>query len=542
MLLSLLLLLRTISPSVDTLTSAEWREDLHFMAAEIARLHRNVYHQVTRQQFDSAVADLDARIPTLSREQILTGFAKIVALVGDGHTHLPLPWDSAAGFGRYSVSLYRFADGFYVTGADPVYAQLVGGKVVSIAGQPVDQMFAAVTPLISRDPGNQMWYRLYAGNYMATPEILEALGLVAKGERATFVVQRDGSEVAAELARGVRPSATSQNGWVTGGGWVTMHDSLKAPGPLWTRRPDDTFWFQYLPSASALYVQYNAVQDGEKETVAHFFGRACAEVSRRHADRMVIDLRLNGGGDNTLNAEVIKTIMRTRPINRRGHLFVLIGRNTFSAAQNFVNSLERYTDAIFVGEPTGANPNQYGDAVPVRLRHSGVVLYVSTLWWQDLDPRDRRPWTAPEIAAEMTSADFRAGRDPALEAALQRRPEPALADRMLAALGQGDTARAFARYRAYRDDPRHVYVDTDRLLQKAARRAAEAGRLADALAVAQLNVREHPRSSAAEAYLAEGYARAGQKDLAIAGFERAIALDPTNSFALARLSALRGGS
>jgi len=181
MLLSLFLLLRAISPSVDTLTSAEWREDLHFMAAEMVRLHRNVYHQVTRQQFDSAVADLDARIPTLSREHILTGFAKIVALVGDGHTHLPLPWDSAAGFGRYPVSLYRFADGIYITGADPVYAQLVGGKVVSIAGRPVEQMVAAVTPLISRDPGNQMWYHLYAGNYMATPEILEALGLVAKG-------------------------------------------------------------------------------------------------------------------------------------------------------------------------------------------------------------------------------------------------------------------------------------------------------------------------------------------------------------------------
>lgn len=542
MLLSLFLVLRAMSPSVDTLTSADWREDLHFMAAEISRLHRNVYHQVTRQQFDSAVADLDARIPTLSREQVLTGFARIVALVGDGHTHLPLPWDSAAGFGRYPIALYRFADGFYVAGADPTYAQLVGGKVVSIAGRPVDEMYAAVTPLISRDPGNRMWYQLYAGAYMATPEVLEALGLVPKGGRATMVVQRNGREVAAELARGGRPSATSQNGWVTGGGWVTMHDSLKAPGPLWTRRPDDGFWLQYLPAARALYVQYNAVQDGDKETVAHFFGRACADVTRRHADRMILDLRLNGGGDNTLNAEVVKTIMRTAPINRRGHLFVIIGRNTFSAAQNFVNSLERYTDAIFVGEPTGANPNQYGDAVPVRLRHSGVVLYVSTLWWQDLDSRDRREWTAPEIAAEMTSADFRAGRDPALEAALRWRPEPDLADRMLVALGQSDTALAFGRYRGYRDDPRHAYADTDRLLQEAARRAAAAGRLADAMAVAELNVREHPRSSDAQAYLAEGYARTGHKDLAIAGFERAIALDSTNSFALARLAALRGGS
>ncbi len=542
MLLSLLLLLRTVTPSVDTLTSAQWREDLHFMAAEMARLHRNLYHQVSREQFDSAVADLDARIPRLSREQILAGFTRIVALVGDGHTHLPLPWDSAAGFGRYPVSLYRFADGFYVTGADSTHAGLVGGRLVSIAGRRAEDLFAAVAPLISRDPGNRMWQRLYAGVYMATPEVLEGLGLVPKGDSATFVVQRDGREHAVELTGGGRPSAKSYNGWVTGGNWVTMHDRLKPPGPLWTRHPDDPFWVEYLPSARAVYLQYNAVQDGEKETVAHFFGRVCAEASRRRAERMIVDLRLNGGGDNTLNAEVVKAIMRTPPFNRRGHLVVIIGRNTFSAAQNLVNSLERYTDAIFVGEPTGANPNQYGDAVPVRLRHSGVVLYVSTLWWQDLDPRDRRPWTAPEIAAEMTSADFRAGRDPALEAALRWREEPTLADRMLAAFRQGDTARAFAEYRAYRDDPRHAYADTDPLLQDAARRAAAARRLPDALAIAELNVREHPRSSVAQAYLAEGYARSGRKDLAIAGFERAVALDPTNSFALARLAQLRAGS
>ena len=540
MLLSLLLLLRVVAPS-DTLTSAEWREDLHFLAAEMARLHRNLYHQVSRQQFDSAVGDLDARIPTLSREQILGGFARLVALAGDGHTHLPLPWDSAAGFGRYPLSLYRFKDGFYVIGADSAHAALVGGKLMSIAGRSADDLFAAVTPLIARDPGNRMWYQLFAGPYMVTPEVLEGLGVTRKGEPATFVVEKNGSERAAELAPGGRSSARGYNGWIVGGGWVTMHDGVKAPGPLWTRHPDDVFWVEYLPSRRAVYVQYNAVQDGEKETVAHFFDRVCAEAARRRADRMIIDLRLNGGGDNTLNAEVVKTIMRTSAINHRGHLFVIIGRNTFSAAQNLVNSLERYTDAIFVGEPTGANPNQYGDAVPVRLQHSGVVVYVSTLWWQDLDPRDRRLWTAPDIAAEMTSADFRAGLDPALEAALRWQNEPPLADQMLQALRQSDTAGAFARYRAYRDDPRHVYADTDRLLQDASRRAADSGRLPDAMAIAELNVREHPRSSDAQAYLAEGYARSGRKEMAITGFERAVALDPTNSFAVTRLAQLRAG-
>ena len=41
---------------------------------------------------------------------------------------------------------------------------------------------------------------------------------------------------------------------------------------------------------------------------------------------------------------------------RFGRLLVLIGGSTFSAAQTLVNQLERYTDACFVGEPSGSPP------------------------------------------------------------------------------------------------------------------------------------------------------------------------------------------
>ena len=45
-----------------------------------------------------------------------------------------------------------------------------------------------------------------------------------------------------------------------------------------------------------------------------------------------------------------------------GHLFVIIGRRTFSAAQNTVNMIEKNTNATFVGEPTGSRPNFVGES------------------------------------------------------------------------------------------------------------------------------------------------------------------------------------
>ena len=60
-----------------------WREDLHFMAREMERTHKNLYHTISREQFASAVAALDKRIPTLERHEVIVEMAKIVAAVGE---------------------------------------------------------------------------------------------------------------------------------------------------------------------------------------------------------------------------------------------------------------------------------------------------------------------------------------------------------------------------------------------------------------------------------------------------------------------------
>ena len=58
------------------------------MAQEMPRRHRNLFHTMTRAQFDAAVAALDERIPSLERHQIIVEMARIAAMVGDGHTNV----------------------------------------------------------------------------------------------------------------------------------------------------------------------------------------------------------------------------------------------------------------------------------------------------------------------------------------------------------------------------------------------------------------------------------------------------------------------
>lgn len=52
---------QTLSPEDAKL----WREDLRFLAEELPKRHANLFHTMTREQFETAVKQLDERIPTL---------------------------------------------------------------------------------------------------------------------------------------------------------------------------------------------------------------------------------------------------------------------------------------------------------------------------------------------------------------------------------------------------------------------------------------------------------------------------------------------
>jgi hypothetical protein len=96
-----------ISTAVVDKTEAEkWRADLHFMAEQMPKYHRNLFHTMTREQFTSAIEDLDRRIPGLARHQIIVEIARIVALVGDGHANVAPTRDPKIGFHTLPIKLY----------------------------------------------------------------------------------------------------------------------------------------------------------------------------------------------------------------------------------------------------------------------------------------------------------------------------------------------------------------------------------------------------------------------------------------------------
>jgi tetratricopeptide (TPR) repeat protein len=530
----------TASDSRERSESDLWREDLRFLADEMPKWHRNLFHTMTREQFEGSVRKLDERISTLARHQIIVEMARIVAMVGDGHTNIAPTRDPKIGFRTYPVKLYLFRDGLYVRAAARESADLVGARVVRIGRATAEKACDAVREIIGRD--NEMDVKFFAPFLLTMPEVLHALALIDDMESAPFLVESRGQRRVVNL----KPSGPAEMmlpdtdaSWLSGPNRVDARDGAKRPVPLWLRDPQNKFWFEYLPDARAVYVQYNQVANKEDETVEAFAKRLFAFVEAKPVERLVLDLRLNRGGNGAFNRPLLLGIIRSTKVDRKGRLFAITGRSTWSAAQGLVNELEKYTNVTFVGEPTGGKMNSYGDSHRITLPNSGISVRVSTLWWQG-DERDRRRWTGPEVAAEMTFEDYRANNDPALNAALNYVPARSLPELLKEAFSANDFKLAAERDRQWRADPAHAYIDTEVSVNSLGYELLAAGRLDQGIEVFKLNAAAFPRSANVWDSLGEAYRARGDAEAAIRSYQKALELDPSLRSAVEALRILRG--
>jgi C-terminal processing protease CtpA/Prc len=125
-------------------------------------------------------------------------------------------------------------------------------------------------------------------------------------------------------------------------------------------------------------------------------------------------LRHNNGGNSYLYPPVIDALTAWETAMPYGKLYVLTGRNTFSAAQNFIAQLDKRTRAIFVGEPSSSKPNFVGEENDMQLPWSGAIASISNRYHENI-PGDTRGWIEPDIKVELSSRDYFANRDPVLE-------------------------------------------------------------------------------------------------------------------------------
>jgi hypothetical protein len=136
-------------------------------------------------------------------------------------------------------------------------------------------------------------------------------------------------------------------------------------------------------------------------------------LTAKPAQTLIIDVRHNNGGNADLLPPLMHVLKNFEASNPKSRMVVITGRNTFSAAQIFINQMNRDTRAIFAGEPSSSKPNFVGEENEIVFPWSGAVGSISNRYHESI-PGDKRVWIEPQIKVELSSADYFANRDPVL--------------------------------------------------------------------------------------------------------------------------------
>jgi tetratricopeptide (TPR) repeat protein len=293
---------------------------------------------------------------------------------------------------------------------------------------------------------------------------------------------------------------------------------------MWLQAPLDYHRLVELPEQRAIYAQLNMVTNVKGQTLGQYGAKIRERAAAINPSAVILDLRLNRGGNGNLRNTFIPELIRAEDEDTR--LIVLTWRGTFSASQFILDDLDRLTNAVFIGEPASSKPTSYGDGYRIVLPNSGITARVSILYWQEGQSDD--PWTWIDVAAPLRFADYQAGRDPALEAALNYRPKPPLAAQVAEAAKTGGMAAMRRTIDAYRSDPANRYANIERQMIVAVETLNGAGQREEALGLAKLATELYPRSVDAFTVLALVAQGAKQPQLALEAARKTIELDPNN--------------
>lgn len=386
---------------------ARWRSDLDFLDKRMRETHFDLFAKLSEDEWVASIKELSDNSQNLSDEALQDGIARLLVQIGDGHTMVLPKTEGPARDRILPVGFYLFDDGLFVVGAHGEYLDLVGSEVLAINGVPTSKVLEALASVISHD--NKFGLRWLGVDLLSWLPTLRRAGMTEPGKDPVFTFDRSG-RAETRVIRAIPFDPIVYSSCCSG-----LRDK-SATAPFWLANTDAPYWTVFDEDAKTQYLQLNQIADRRDEPLEAVLQATVTKIAESAPGAFVLDLRHNSGGDGDLNPMIMRYLLKIEEQIPPNRFFVAVGRRTFSAAMNLASLISNWTDARFIGEPTGSSPNFTGESDLILLPNSNLRLSVSSRRWLGSTSDDQRKWLAPHIGITLSSKDFFSHFDPVMSA------------------------------------------------------------------------------------------------------------------------------
>lgn len=380
-----------------------WKADLTTVKQDMVQKEISLRNNPElAKAFSESIDRIIKRLRTYKNDdQVKVALSKAIASIGQLHTSLELGDELKLPF-----RLYLYKEKLYVIDTLPAYSNSLFTELTKINHQDVAPMIKELREVVSVD--NEHGFGVRIPENIIKSSILHGLGVIKDQGEILLTFER---EDASDLELSVK--------WIDS----SMYTNPISPHKdklLYLKYRDSNYTHTYLPESKVLYAIYNTCTVDPGYSVEQYTKDIMNTLKQATVEKLIIDLRNNGGGDSEVIRPFLNKLAELPEIN--DHIVVLMGRNTASSAMIYAIQLQSQFKAVLIGEPVNGDPNKAGQVRTLSLPETGLIVNYSTKEFHMLSSEIHE--LAPDILITPTIAELRAGADPVLKAALKYKFNP----------------------------------------------------------------------------------------------------------------------
>lgn len=412
--------------SADVMMSAEdMKEDVDYAVTTLKDVHPAAYKGFSKEQEDAIKSVYDDITKPMKLKDFYFEINKVFLSFKDAHTQIQ--YVLSENDKLIDLPLVWLSDGLYVKYDTKKLKK--GDKILSIGGMNEEQLLKELQNIIPAE--NIYWIKFKGASDLDKEVYLSHLNLI-KDNKVSIDIKRGQEELTMELPL------------------IQMNE--------YTNEETRRYWIGHSidkeNNLGFFYVDKCDYNDEYKSEVKNFFN----EVASNKVKNVVVDLRKNTGGNSMVMNEFMKYIdvnsykgfgteiryskeaaaqkgylrksgyvrfknskesnkkVKDKNIIFSGNIYILVSNATFSSANDFGAIFKDNKLGTIVGEPTGNNPDSYGDTLSFQTPKSKFYFSVSYKKWLRPDrTKDNKNFLIPDIIVYTTKDDLINDRDAQLE-------------------------------------------------------------------------------------------------------------------------------